>query len=374
MKPIRLLSCLLMALWALAAFQFSAGAQSSHPMPRRSNIILIVADGLGAGDLSCYGQKQFQTPHLDQLAAEGVRFTHYSAGALESSAACADLMLGTGNAPTNGDITLGADDVTIAQLLKNSGYWTCLIGEWNLGDQSSAGSPWLKGFDEFAGYFSPEDAANAYSDFIWRYEPDGTNEAEADFNGREGVYANTGGKKSQYIPDWLMTISMNFTKKHQQFFYNHYQPFFLVLHCSIPGNGNRVVPTDAPFSEEPWPQVEKNRAAMIARLDGYVGQLLQQLDDIGQRNNTVVFFTSDTVPQKTGGTDPKFFHENSAPDSLRVPMIVRCPGKITAGQVSDVDCSARDFLPTAAGIGLVQPPKNIDGVSLLPVLYGQGSQ
>ena len=194
MKPIRLLSCLLAI---VATFQFSATAQSSHPMPRRSSIILIVADGLGTGDLSCYGQKQFETPNLDKLAADGIRFTHYSAGAMESSAACADLMLGTGNAPTNRDVTLGPADVTLAQLLKNSGYWTCLIGEWNLGGQFSIGSPWLKGFDEFAGYLTPGDAANAYSDFIWRYEHEPTNDAEVSFNGPEVVYDNTGGKKDK---------------------------------------------------------------------------------------------------------------------------------------------------------------------------------
>ncbi|HSY44060.1 MAG TPA: sulfatase-like hydrolase/transferase [Candidatus Acidoferrum sp.] len=371
MKPIRLLSCLLAA---LAAFQFSAVAQSAHPMPRRPNIILVVADGLSANDLSCYGQTQFQTPNLDKLAAEGIRFTHYSAGAAESSAACADLMLGTGSAPTNGDFTLGQADVTIAQVLKNSGYWTGLIGEWNLGGQSSIGSPWLKGFDEFAGYLTPGDAANAYSEFIWRYEHNPTNDSVAVFNGPEVIYDNTGGKQGKYIPDWQMTLAMNFTKKHQPFYFNHYQPFFLVLHYAIPGNGNRVVPTDAPFSEESWPQAEKNRAAAISRLDGYIGQLLQQLDKISQASNTVVFFTSDTVPRKADGTDPKFFHENSPSDSLRVPMIVHCPGKIPAGQVSDLDCSARDFLPTAAGIGLVQPPENSEGVSFLSVLLGQGSK
>jgi arylsulfatase A-like enzyme len=258
--------------------------------------------------------------------------------------------------------------------LENSGYWTCLIGEWNLGNQFSIGSPWLKGFDEFAGYLTPDDAANAYSDFIWRYEPGRTNNQVATFNGPETVYENSGGKQGQYIPDWLTTLAMNFTKKHEPFYFNHYRPYFLVLHCSIPGNGNRVVPSDAPFSEEPWPQAEKNRAAMISRLDGYIGQLLEKLDTLGQASNTVVFFTSDTVPQKTGGTDPKFFHENSSPDSLRVPMIVRCPGKILPGQVSDLNCSARDFMPTAAGIGLVQPPGNIDGTSFLSVLLGQSSK
>jgi arylsulfatase A-like enzyme len=371
MKPIRWLSFFLAV---LAAFQFSAAAQSSRPIPRRSNIILIVADGLGAGDLSCYSQTQFQTPNLDKLAAEGIRFTHYSAGAAVSTAASADLMLGIGNAPTNADFTLAPDDTTIARLLQNSGYLTCLLGEWNLGDQNSSGAPWRKGFNEFGGYFNPADAANPYSDFIWRYEPDRKDSGVAAFNGSSMIYDNTAGQNGKYIPDWLTTLSISFAKKHVPYNVNHYRPFFLELNYTIPGNGNRVVPTDAPFSEEAWPQPEKNRAAMVLRVDDYIGQLLEGLDKIGQASNTVVFFTSDTVPKKAGGTDPKFFQEIVPTNSLYVPMIVRWPGKIPAGQVSGLDCSARDFLPTAAGIGLVTPPKKVDGVSLLPALLGQSQK
>lgn len=371
MKPIRLLFGLLAV---LAAFQSSATAQSSPPLPRRTSIIVIVADGLAAGDLSCYGQTRFQTPNLDKFAAEGIRFTHYTAGAAQSSAAFADLLLGNGQAPTNTAVTLGPGDVTVAQLLKDSGYWTGLIGEWNLGDQRSTGSPWMKGFDQFAGYFSSDPAVDDYADFIWRYEPARANSNVPAFNRPETVYANTSGKKGQYIPDWLMTLTMNFAKVRQPFAFNHYQPFFVVLHYSVPGNGNRAVPTDAPYSEESWPQAEKNRAAMISRFDGYVGQMVDKLNSLGEASNTVVFVTSDTVPRKEGGTDPKFFHENASPDSLRVPLLVRWPGQIPAGQVSDRDCSARDFLPTAADIGLVKPPDNIDGVSFLPVLLGQGAK
>lgn len=369
MKPIRLLSCLLTA---VAAFQLSASAQSPAPMPRRPNIILIVADGLAAGDLSCYGQTQFETPNLDKLAATGVRFTHYSAGAANSSPADAALMLGK-YAGTN-DVTLAPGDTTIARLLKDTGYFTSAIGEWNLGDEGSGGAPWLQGYDEFAGFFSKADAANAYAESFWRYECNPVQNDLQAYNGTEAIYANTGGKKVQYLPDYLVTLATTFVNKHQPFKFNHFRPFFLTLNYTIPGNGNRVVPTDAPYSEEPWPQPERNRAAMISRLDDNLGALFQKLNDIGQSSNTVVFFTSDTVPKKIGGTDPLFFNEIVPANSLYVPIIVSWPGKIPAGQVSDINCSARDFLPTAAALGLAPTPENIDGLSLVPALFGQTSK
>jgi arylsulfatase A-like enzyme len=363
MKPIRVLFSLLCAVTAM-----SAAAQTPHALPRRPCIILIIANGLGAGDLSCYGQTRFQTPSLDKLASEGVRFTHYSAGSADNSNAREALMLGK-NIST--DVTLGRDDLTIAQLLKNSGYHTAYVGEWDFGDQNSTSAPWLEGFDEFAGYFNEADAENPYGSFIWRYAPDPAGGEKPHFNGAEGVYANSDGKRVQFIPDWFGTLAMNFTKNHVPRDFNDYQPFFLVINWPVPGNGNRVVPTDAPYSEESWPQAEKNRAAIITRLDDSIGKLMEHLDKYGLSTNTVIFFTSDTVPKKMDGTDPKFFKENAAPDSLRVPLIVRWPARIPAGQVCDVECSARDFLPTAAAMGIVQPREKVDGVSLIPELLGQ---
>jgi arylsulfatase A-like enzyme len=356
---------------------FSAVAQPAptHAMPRRPSIILIVAKGLGAGDLSCYGQTQFQTPNLDKLAAQGMRLTHYAAGSTDSTLALGSLMIGKnihppGNTQPPFQIELGPNDITIARLLHDSGYFTSFVGEWDLGSQTSGGAPWEKGFDEFSGYFTAADAENAYADFIWRFEEPVPNDPGTAMNGSETVYANSSGKHVQYIPDWLVTLTLNISRNNKPNRLNHYQPYFLVLHCSIPGNGNRVVPSDAPFSEESWPQPEKNRAAMIARLDSYIGLLEDQLEAIKQLSNTVIFVTSDTVPRKTGGTDPKFFQENPSTNTLYAPMIVSWPGKIPAGQVSDRDCSARDFLPTVSDIGLVTPV-NSDGVSFFPTLLGQ---
>jgi arylsulfatase A-like enzyme len=371
MKPIRFLSCLLLA---LAAFEFSVCAQSKRAMPLRANIILIVADGLGTGDLSCYGQTQFQTPNLDRLATNGIRFTNYDAGGTASAPAFAALMLGknTSHLPDAG-FSLTANDITIAQVLQNSGYHTGLIGKWNLGDENSPGAPWEKGFDEFAGYLNPAEAENVYADYIWRYMPrfDLQTKQSNAYKGREPVYPNTGGQKGQYIPDWLMTLATRYIRNNIPDPFNHYTPFFLVVNEAVPGNGNCAVPTDAPFSEEPWPQIEKNRIATISRIDNDVGTLLHYLDGTKQAKNTVIFFTSDTVPKKRNGIDPQLLHESASPDDLRVPMIVYWPGKIPPGQVSGLGCSAKDFLPTAASIGLTQSPGKVDGVSLSSTLFGQ---
>ena len=372
---------------ALPGFSPGANAQLSFvltnnlppALPRRPSIILIVADDLGYGDLSCYGQTKFQTPNLDGLAAEGIRFTNYYAGDTASSPARAALLLGrdsehlrqraAANAP------LGPGEVTVAQLLKNSGYHTGLIGEWDLGDDTTAGAPWGKGFDEFAGYLDPNDATNYYADYMWRYAPGSrlnpTNNQREDFIGKEMLYPNTGGNRGQYIPDLLTTAALNFVKNNQPDQFNHYRPFFLLLNYTIPAAGNGPVPTDAPYSEEPWPQPQKNKAAMISRLDGYIGQLRQQLQDLGLTNNVVIFFTSDTGPQKGGGADPNFFQSVVASNSLRVPMIVRWPDKIPAGQVSAYAWTASDFLPTAADIALTRVRANLDGRSVLPTLLGQ---
>ncbi len=373
-----------------AANAQSLAASNTAPvaLPQRASIILVVADGLGYGDLSCYGQTKFQTPNLDRLAADGIRFTNYSAGAAADAPAWAALMLGKGSAHlrqrADADIPLGPEDITVAQVLKNSGYHTGLIGEWNLGNESSSGAPWKKGFDEFAGYLDAADAANFYADYMWRLNPDYTFDAsyhdpvnghwrawnKADGQpvpGPEMIYDNTRGK-NQYIPDVLTKAALSFIQINMPDPFNHYRPFFLLLNYKIPGDGKSEVPTDAPFSEEPWPQPDRNRAAMIARLDGYIGQLTEQLQKLGLTNNTAVFFTSATVPPPTGAVNPTFFHSIVSAGDPRVPMIVRWPDWVSAGTVSGYPWSAEDFLPTAAGIAFTRPPEGIDGTPVLPVL------
>jgi arylsulfatase A-like enzyme len=366
--------------------EFSANAQSfvlsnTAPavIPRRASIILVVADGLGCGDLSCYGQTNFQTPNLDKLAAGGIRFTNYYAGDAAGSPASAALMLGKDSGHlrqrADVDIALAPDEMTVAQMLRQSGYSTGLIGEWNLGDENSSGAPWKKGFDEFAGYLDANDAKNFYADYMWRFAPKSifneTNGQMDTFIGRETLVPNLGGANGEYIPDLLTKAALSFMKINQPDEFNHYRPFFLVLNYKIPGDGKSRVPTDAPFSEEKWPQPAKNKAAMISRLDGYIGQLTEQLQKLGMTNNTAVFFTSATIPKKTDALNPNFFHSIASSSDMRVPMIVHWPGTIPAGKVGSFKWSAEDFLPTAAEIGFTKPPQGINGVSVMPALLGQ---
>jgi arylsulfatase A-like enzyme len=373
-------------LLATMAFDFLPAARAQlvftnrppAPLPRRPSIILIVANGLGYGDLSCYGQTKFQTPNLDRLTAEGVRFTSYYAGGAASSPSRAALLLGRDaghlNQRADVNVPLAADNVTVAQVLKQSGYHTGLIGEWNLGGDGTTGVPWNQGFDEFAGYFDSGDAENYYADYVWRHD------SATHLQGKVVVFANTGGKNGQFIPDLFSTMTVNFIGNNRPDRFNHYRPFFLLVNYTIPGAGNGQVPTDAPFSEEPWPQLEKNKAAVITRLDANIGQLLEQLKKLNIESNTVIFFTSDTGPQTNGGVDPKFFRSAGPFRSgcgdlyeggLRVPMIAHWPGKIPAGQASDFTWAAWDFLPTATDIALIQSPTNIDGISILPALFNQ---
>ena len=373
---------------SLSAIFTNVAPAATTAIPRRANIILIQADSLGYGDLSCYGQKKFATPNLDQLAAGGIRFTNYYVGAVASSPAHAALMLGQDASRlkqrADVDVPLTAEEITVAQVLKQSGYHTGLIGEWNLGGEGTGGAPWKKGFDEFAGYFDPADAENYYADYIWRFAPKSivnpTNNQREDFIGKEMLYSNTGGAKAQYLPDIYTKAAMNFIMNNQPDAFNRYRPFFLLVNYATPranaaeakrtGNGMQV-PTDAPFSSETWPQPEKNRAAMIARLDGDIGKLVEQLQKINQASNTVIFFSSGGMAKAGGGVDPKFFSSNIASNDLRVPMIVSWPGKIPAGRVSNLRWSAMDFAPTALQIGYVKPADSFTGISILPVLRGE---
>jgi len=392
----RLGRVLVTAMLAGAAFEFLPGALAfsyttpphsnqdgwdftngtPRAIPRRASIIFMQVDGLGYGDLSCYGQTNFQTPILDKLAAEGIQFTNYSI-ADTSSLSQAALMLGENSRQQHQrshlDMLVTPDEITVAQILKNSGYHTGLIGAWDLGDENSGDAPWRKGFDEFAGYLNPVDAENFYANYIYRYAPgeilNPTNNQREDFTGKEEMYANTLEKKTQYIPDVLTKAALNFVQNNQPDQFNHFRPFFLLLDYKIPG-GKIEVPTDAPYSEEPWPQPEKNKAALISRIDGYIGQLQEQLQKIGMTNNVLIFFSSGSIPKKTAEIDPDFFHSNISTNDFRVPMIVHWTGTIPAAQVSDYKWSPQDFMPTAAQIAFAQSPTNIDGNSVVPELLG----
>lgn len=343
-----------------------------HAIPRRASIIFIQCDGLGYGDLSCYGQTNYQTPSLDKLAAEGVRFTNYFASD-SASVTRASLMLGKDYSAARRDVPLAPAAVTIAQALRLAGYRTGYIGEWDLGDANSLTAPWKKGFDEFVGFFNDQDAANFYPGQIFRYAPRtlaDPPEKAAHFVGYEELYQNTGGKQGTYLPGLYGQAAANFVKENVPDRFNRYRPFFLFVNYIIPGEHLRV-PSDAPYSDEPWPQAEKNRAAFISRIDDSIAQLRQQLDKVQMTNNVLIFFSGGSIPHKTAEMDPDFFHSNLATNDLHVPMIVHWPNHIPAGHVSGFNWEADDFLPTAAQIGYTPTINGIDGVSILPELGGR---
>jgi arylsulfatase A len=349
-------------------------------IPRRASIIFIQCHGLGFGDLSCYGQTNFQTPNLDQLAAKGMRFTHYTPGDTNPAALTLALLNGT-STPSGG--------LTVAQTLKNLGYHTGMIGEWPLSVE-----PWKLGFDDFAGFLNPDEGTNYYADSFWRYTPkmfyspishswtdwqpgDGPNNG-----GRELIFQNSGGQKVRYLPDFMLAGWMqNFVRSHQPDRYNGFDPFFLLVNLpaprtATPGKDDFPVPSDAPYTDEPWPQAAKNRAALLTHLDGDIAGLIEVLNQLGMTNDVAIFLTSGNVPEKFADPRLNFFRaaadlQNTPTNDWSAPMIVYWPGEVPAGQVSDYKWSARDFLPTAAQIGLCPAPENIEGQSILPLLLGR---
>lgn len=363
------------------------------PAPRRPSIIYILADDLGYGDLSCYGQTKFATPNLDRMAAEGIRFTSAYAGSTVCSPSRAALMLGrhTGHLNIRGNsanTTLLPNELTVAELLQQAGYRTCLIGKWGLvNNENQPGVPQKKGFDEFAGYLSNNEAHDYYPTYLWRHDP--PTALKNGFTGRSQLPENAGGKPALYVPDLCTKAALSFINYSRPELQNRYRPFFLFLSYTIPhanneegkrtGNGMQV-PTDAPYSGEAWPQPEKNKAAMIARLDADIGKILEKLQKLKLEENTVIIFSSDNGPHKEGGVDPKFM-KSSGPfrghkrdlteGGIRVPLIVRWPARVATNQVSDLLTANWDFLPTAADIAMAETPKGIDGISIFPTLTGQ---
>jgi arylsulfatase A-like enzyme len=345
---------------------------------RNPNIIYILMDDLGYGDLGCYGQNLMRTPNVDTLASEGVKFTqHYSGSTVCAPSRCC-LMTGlhTGHARvrSNARIPLRPEDITVAEVLKNAGYTTGIFGKWGIGEPETTGIPNKKGFDEWFGYLNQGHAHNYYPHHLWRNRQ------------QHWIKENVTGKKDVYSHDLIVQESLKFIQQNKD------NPFFLYLAYTLPHANNELgretgngieVPSDEPYSEEPWPQQERNFAAMIAKMDDDVGRIMSLLKEVGVDDNTAVFFTSDNGPHKEGGHDANFF-KSSGPlrgikrdlyeGGIRVPMIVRWPGKVKPGTVSDQVWSFWDFLPTAAEIAGVKPPENIDGISMLPALIDQPQQ
>jgi len=350
---------------------------------RKPNIIFILADDLGYGDVGCFGQKTIQTPNIDRLAAEGMKLTDYYAGSTVCAPSRCCLMTGlhTGHALVRGNarVPLRPEDITVAELLKGAGYTTGIIGKWGLGEGGSTGIPNRQGFDYWFGYLNQRHAHNYYPEFLWKNEekvPLKGNKLTRPAEGGWGVAA----EKVTYSHDLFAGEALNFVEK------NKAKPFFLYLALTIPHANNEAgkkgmeVPDLAPYADKDWPEAQKGHAAMITRMDGDIGRLIAKLKALGIDNDTFVFFSSDNGPHKEGGADPAFF-KSSGPlrgykralyeGGIRVPTIARWPGKIKAGSNSDHIGAFWDFLPTACDLTGIEAPAGIDGISMAPVLLGR---
>ena len=346
------------------------------------NIIFIMADDLGYGDLGSYGQKQIQTPHLDQFASEGVRFTDFYAGATVCAPSRSVLMTGlhTGHTYIRGNSkdNLRPEDVTVAEILKDVGYATGLVGKWGLGHEGSDGLPTRQGFDYFFGYLDQHHAHNYYPSFLIRNEEriNLKNVVPGEGEYGQGVAA----EKVEYSHELISEEALRFVEEHAQ------QRFFLYLALTLPHANNEAgkegmeVPDLGIYADKDWPEAQKGTAAMISLLDRDVGRLMTLLKEQGIDENTIVFFTSDNGPHAEGGNDPDFFDSNGQlrgikrdlyEGGIRVPMLVRWPGKAPSGTVSSHVGYFGDLMATAAEIAAVQAPANLDSISFLPAILGE---
>ncbi len=374
------LSITLLFTAALAAMSTAAPADPE----RQPNIIYILADDLGYGDLGSYGQELIHTPRLDRMAREGMRFTQHYAGAPVCHPSRYVLFTGrhTGHARVRGNskIPLLPGEFTVSQMLNQAGYATGGIGKWALGDADTTGAPERKGMDEFFGYLDQTHAHTYYPDHLWR-------------NGRRvDIPENLNGRRTVYSHDLFVEAALDFIRRHRD------RPFFFYGAFTIP-HAEVAVPDDSlaeyrgrwpepnPFpgskTYAPQKQPRAVRAAMITRFDRDVGRILDLLDELKISERTLVLFTSDNGPITAGGQDPEFFR-SAGPlrglkftlyeGGIRVPFIARWPGRIPAGTQSDLVSDFADMFPTFAELAGARTPPGLDGVSLLPTLRGDGAR
>ena len=396
--PLR--SLLLVAFSLLASPTSAQDADTSDGRP--PNIIFVMADDLGYGDLGSYGQTQIQTPRLDQMAEEGMRFTQFYAGATVCAPSRSVLMTGLhtghtrvrGNAGRAGDLAIQAlrpEDVTVAEVLGEAGYTNGLVGKWGLGDEGEAsfGLPTKQGFDHFFGYLNQVHAHNYYPEFLWLNEEkvplrNVVARAPESYGGFTGGYAT---ERLDYTHDLFADSALAFVEQHQE------EPFFLYLALTIPHANNEArhaeghhgmeVPDYGPYADEDWPEPQKGHAAMITRMDADMGRLLDRIDSLGLGENTIIFFTSDNGPHAEGQADPTFFDSNGPlrgtkralyDGGIRVPMIVRWTGHVPAGTTNDYVGYGGDFMATAAALAGTTPPDSLDSISLVPTLLGNDDE
>lgn len=376
----------------------------------RPNIIFVMADDLGYGDLGCYGQRVVETPNLDRMAAEGMRFTDYYAG--HTVCRPSRLVLWTGQHVGNTGLVgnqpfhLTGMEPTVAKRLQEVGYATGGVGKWALGDVADpsqidhVGHPNRNGFDYWFGYLSQSEAHNYYPTFLWQNSEQVFLPGNVIGDWPEGR-GRVASKKVTYAHDRITDAAFQFIRDH------HAAPFLLHIHWTIPHANNEAgrvhgdgmeVPSYDQYADRDWPNPEKGFAAMVSRMDRDMGRLFELLKELGIDQNTILFFTSDNGPHNEGGHRHDFFDSNGPlrgfkrsmhEGGIRVPLLVRWPGKIESGSVSDHPSSFWDYLPTACELAGAEPPpptravssdaadrsvverfRTTDGISFLPTLLG----
>ncbi len=359
----------------------TAATGAAYAQPARQpqpNFVFIMADDLGVFDAGCYGQKLIRTPNIDRLAGEGTRFTDCYAGATVCAPSRSVLMTGqhTGHTTvrsnaslrTGDRVPLEAKDFTIAQMLKgpewrdafdeSRGYATAITGKWGLGEPGTTGLPNDHGFDEFYGFLNQQHAHGHYPTYLWRNKT------------RETLSGNLEGKRREYASDLFCREALHFIDRHR------YDPFYLFFTPTVP-HARFDAPDLGAYANQPWPEEAKHYAAMVTRMDSYVGRILDKLRECDLERNTVVFFTSDNGGTfeyaPFGSMGPLRESKGSVYDGgTRVPMIARWPGRIQAGAVSDFPWAFCDVMPTLGDLAGVRGlPPNIDGMSVMPTLLGK---
>jgi arylsulfatase A-like enzyme len=356
---------------ALLLFQCKGKISEKATADNRPNIIFIMADDLGYADLGCYGQKRIATPHIDQLASEGVRFTQVYAGSTVCAPSRSVLMTGQhlghttvrGNSSAfmvsesnpQGRVPLADSDITVAEVLKEAGYVTGITGKWGLGEPGTEGIPNKQGFDAWFGYLNQRKAHRYFPDYLWK------NEKKVILDG------NANGGKQVYSHDLMTDFALDFIERQQD------TTFFLYIPYTIP-HDRYEVPELGQYSDSTWSEQEKAFAAMVSRMDYDIGRIVQTLKGASIDENTIIFFCSDNgAAQRWEGVfdssgELRGRKRDLYEGGIRTPMVVRYPGKIRPGVNTEAVWYFADVLPTLAAIAGVSALKEIDGVNIWPCI------
>lgn len=361
------LKWLCLSIILLANFSIVTEAKNKKP-----NVIYILCDDLGYGEVGYNGQKMIQTPELDALAAKGMRFTAHYCGNAVCAPSRASLMTGKhpghayirANSPgyPDGQTPIPAESETIGKLMQRAGYTTACIGKWGLGGFHNTGNPNEQGFDLFYGYTDQRKAHDYYPDYLW-------------LNGEKQILNNANGQENDYSHDF-------FTKKAKTFITeNKEEPFFLYLAYCIP-HTKWQVPDLAQYEHKDWPKNMKIQAAMVSRMSRDVGAIAELLEELGIDKNTLITFNSDNGAHGQGGT-LEFFQTSGElkgkkrqmyDGGVRSPMFAYWPGKVKAGIVNHHISAFWDMLPTLSELTGEPIQGETDGISMLPTLLGKAKK